>query len=294
MFVARLLIGVGGLALGACAGARPPDDPAAEDRAFTAVLRLDDAARASPAPPRGLSPEDRALVEASDAFTRAYPRSVHTAEVGYAAARAMYERGDLDQAVVRFAAIALAPDCDRDRCVVAANLVLDALTAQQDFDALDSFLRRYQTSACERAHQPVPQAVPARATPADPRLDALGFLTGCWRHWTVDWGFTLCWQREENVWVGSAESYGAMGDSELVLLQIASGPKGPTLTSGERKGWWLWADLSEAELAVSTPNSAAFGTGNAKVELVRDFVAGTLLLKRGGIEYLLRPQRMRR
>lgn len=45
---------------------------------------------------------------------------------------------------------------------------------------------------------------------ADPELDSLAFLEGCWSYWNVDWGFRIDWRRESRGWIGDYQTYGPM------------------------------------------------------------------------------------
>lgn len=60
----------------------------------------------------------------------------------------------------------------------------------------------------------------------DPELEALGFLAGCWRSWSVDWGYTTCWRREGATWVGTYRSGGSMGPSDRVRFRISRAADG--------------------------------------------------------------------
>lgn len=87
-------------------------------------------------------------------------------------------------------------------------------------------------ACCAAPAPPLANHRPAPPVPiVDTELEALSFVVGCWRHWSVDWGFRVCWQREGAAWVGRYVSGGSMGPSSKTILRIARGDLGLTLTT---------------------------------------------------------------
>jgi hypothetical protein len=212
------------------------------------------------------------------------------ASIAFAEARAHYDKNQLDAAIAGFSAIALAAAPDQERCEVAANLALDAMHVRGDREAMERFAREWEQSACRRPpRRDPPEKLVARK---DPALDALSFLDGCWTYWSVDWGFTLCWQREEGSWDGSVITDGAgagAGKREHLGLQIIHDGNGLVLSAGATQ-WSLFRELQRAPVTVFDGGMSA--AKPQQPELVIQYRLGELLISRGESNaYKLKRQR---
>jgi hypothetical protein len=212
------------------------------------------------------------------------------ASIAFAEARAHYDKNQLDAAIAGFSTIALAATPDRERCELAANLALDAMNVKKDYAAMTRFAREWERAACRRP----PRQEPAEklVSRKDPALDALSFLDGCWKYWSVDWGFTLCWQREEGSWDGSVITDGAgagAGKREHLGLQIVHDGNGLVLSVGATQ-WALFRELQRAPVTVLDGGMRAAKPQQPELKISRE-VDGRLKVSRGDEAYVLKRQR---
>jgi hypothetical protein len=126
------------------------------------------------------------------------------------------------------------------------------------------------TVGCAATPRPGPSSqrrVTGVAAKGDGRLDALAFLEGCWQHWSVDWGFSLCWKRHRNAWVGELTSAGPMGPKTRLELRIMPGVRALEVSVTGDLGGWFKGGMRNVELTVSARNHVRFGSGAKVLEL---------------------------
>ncbi len=124
------------------------------------------------------------------------------------------------------------------------------------------------------APAPTPIANHVEAPRTSP-LDQLAFLDGCWRHWSVDWGFRTCWHRDRDAWVGTITSSGGMGpQAETTLRIVADGGDVALDVGGERIGEWLPVHARVSSRAIGDGHVLFATADQIQLELT---LAGTTL-----------------
>ena len=130
------------------------------------------------------------------------------------------------------------------------------------------------TMACGPQTTPASPAAAAppvanhRVADADPGLDALAFLRGCWSKWEVDWGFRMCWKRTGAAWLGSFDSQGPMGPKWHVDFRITRGAQALVWTAATTSPTTWFAATPIVELTASGRDLAVFGSRAAPVDRV--------------------------
>lgn len=95
-----------------------------------------------------IAPQRQALLEACDRYLKYVPKGEKVVEINYKAAKVYYDHNWLDEAVKRFADIALNhPDHKfegGDRAgEIAANLILDSFNLRQDWPSVNDWARKF-------------------------------------------------------------------------------------------------------------------------------------------------------
>ncbi len=212
-----------------------------------------------------LSCREKNLVSECDRFVADFPSSPQRDKAAYVAALVFHAHGQLDEASRRYQAIARAPTPDQTVCEPSIALLLGMGTKGRGFGTRMQLMREFEETTCELAAEPtVLQPTFAGDGLADPGLDRLSFLDGCF----VNEALRLCWHREGPRWVGLATPLGLKERATAsVGLHIAHGPSGLVFTAGAPNRWLEprpWREFLEnyptTVLTRLATNEVAFGS----------------------------------